>query len=239
VKHGLNLAIKFFGVNKQSRILLFLAILFINIAGGLLKNQFIEFVSKPLLIISLFAWFYSETKASPSQLKKWVLAALFFSLAGDVLLLFQQNDKLFFLLGLSAFLIAHIFYTIFFHQVRVRERVKGYVWLLIIVVLYYTLLITFLAPYLGDMKLPVRVYGIVISVMLMLALHMLFIKNKTAGQWMAIGAQLFVISDSVLAINKFYRPFEWAGAVIILTYGLAQLLIVAGAAKYITSTNKE
>jgi uncharacterized membrane protein YhhN len=226
-------------VNKQSRIILFFVILLVNIAGGLLKNQAIDFISKPFIVISLLAWFYSETKLTSSGLKTWVLIALFFSLTGDVLLLFQQNDKLFFLLGLSAFLLAHISYTAFFHQIRVKEKVKGYVWLLIIVVVYYTLLITFLAPYLGDMKLPVRIYGIVISVMLMLALHMLFIRNKTAGQWMAIGAQLFVLSDSVLAINKFYRPFEWAGVVIMLTYGLAQLLIVAGAARYIQSAEKK
>ena len=72
-------------------------------------------------------------------------------------------------------------------------------------------LISWLSPYLGDMKLPVRIYGIVISFMFMLAMHMLFIKNKTAGKWMMIGALLFVISDSVLAINKFYQSFEAAG----------------------------
>ena len=43
------------------------------------------------------------------------------------------------------------------------------------------------------------------------------------------GALLFVISDSVLAINKFYQPFEVAGVIIMLTYGLAQLFIVEGA----------
>ncbi len=116
--------------------------------------------------------------------------------------------------------------------------VKGNIWFLLLVVVYYTLLITFLSPHLGDMKLPVRIYGIVISVMLMLALHLLFIKNKKAGQWMAQGTQLFVISDSILAINQFYHSFEAAAAVIMLTYGLAQFFIGAGAARYITSTDK-
>jgi uncharacterized membrane protein YhhN len=152
---------------------------------------------------------------------------------------FQQNDQLFFLLGLSAFLIAHIFYVVFFHSVRVKEGVKGNLWLLVIVVIYYAVLITFLSPYLADMKLPVRIYGIVISFMFMLAMHMLFIKNKIAGQWMMTGALLFVISDSVLAVNKFYQSFELAGVVIMLTYGLAQLFIVEGAIKYITSADKE
>ena len=89
------------------------------------------------------------------------------------------------------------------------------------------------------MKLPVRIYGIVISFMFMLALHMLFIKDKVAGKWMMLGALLFIISDSALAINKFYQPFEVASVIIMLTYGLAQLFIIEGARRYITFTGKE
>jgi len=48
---------------------------------------------------------------------------------------------------------------------------------------------------------------------------------------------LFVISDSVLAINKFYQPFEAANVIIMLTYGLAQLFIVTGAIRYLQSVN--
>ena len=101
------------------------------------------------------------------------------------------------------------------------------------VALYYAALVTFLYPYLGEMKIAVPVYGIVISFMLLLALHMLFISNKPAGQMMAAGAVLFVVSDSLLAMNKFYSPFENAGLLIMLIYGLAQVIIVAGAIRYL------
>ena len=116
---------------------------------------------------------------------------------------------------------------------------KSNPWLLVIVVIYYAALISFLSPYLGDMKLPVRIYGIVISFMFMLALHMLFIKNKQAGKWMMIGALLFVLSDSLLALNKFYQSFEFASVMIILTYALAQLFIVIGVVDYFNSVDKE
>ena len=199
-------------MNKRSSLFFFAASLAVNIIGGLLKNQLIEYISKPLIIISLATYFLFQTKSATSPLKKWILLALFFSWAGDVLLMFQQNDSLFFLLGLSAFLIAHVFYIVFFHQVRVSENVRSNLWLLLIVIIYYAFLVSFLSPYLGDMKLPVRIYAIVISFMFMLAMHMVFIQNKAAGQWMMIGATLFVISDSVLAVNKFYQPFEQAGS---------------------------
>ena len=109
--------------------------------------------------------------------------------------------------------------------------------MLVVVVIYYAVLINWLSPYLADMKIPVMMYGIVISFMFMLAMHMLVIKNKTAGKWMMPGALLFVISDSLLAINKFYLSFDGAGILIMLTYGMAQLFIVEGASRYIRSAN--
>jgi len=202
-----------------------------------LNNESIQLIAKPLLMPLLGAYFISQTNSIKSPLKKWILIALLFSLAGDVVLLFQEKSSIYFMLGLVAFLFAHIFYIFFFHNIRVIENMKSKAWLLLIVVTYYAGLITFLSPYLGDMKLPVRIYGIVISFMFLLAMHMLFIKNKIAGRWMMIGALLFVVSDSVLAINKFYRPFEMAGIIIILTYILAQFFIIEGARRYIDSSD--
>jgi len=83
----------------------------------------------------------------------------------------------------------------------------------------------------------VRIYGIVICFMLLLAMHMAFMRKKQGGGWMTAGAFLFVISDSLLAINKFYSSFEGAGLLIMLTYGLAQLFITEGAIRYIRSAN--
>lgn len=220
-------------MRKNHLIIFFLVILAGNIIGIGLPNELLEKVTKPLLMPVLAVCFFSQTKRTGSSLKKWVLLALFFSWAGDVLLMFQDKRAIFFLLGLSSFLLAHLCYILFFHALRIREKIKGNPWLLIIVVVYYAGLIYFLSPYLADMKWPVRVYGIVISFMFMLAMHMLYLKNNTAGKWMMAGALLFVLSDSTLAINKFYQPFEGAGMLIILTYGLAQLFIVNGAIKYI------
>lgn len=209
-----------------------------TIAVGL-QNHPVQLFCKPLLMILLGLYFISGTRELISKLKKWVILALFFSWAGDILLLFQDREKLFFLLGLSAFLVAHLFYIVFFHSIRVKEKIRSNYWLLLIVVIYYAILLSILSPYLADMKLPVRIYGIVISFMFMLAMHMLFIKHKAGGVLMMAGALLFVISDSLLAFNKFYQPFEIAGVLIMVTYGLAQLFIVEGAIRYIRSADSD
>ncbi len=222
-------------MRKINWVILFLLILTGNIAGMYMNSPWLERVTKPLLMIVMIIYFISSVNTISSALKKWIIAALAFSWLGDVLLMFQQEQPIFFLLGLSAFLIAHIFYILFFHHVRVNEQVKSRWWLLAIVVVYYAVLMAVLYPKLGEMKIPVPVYGIVISFMLLLAMHMLFIKNSKAGQLMMAGAVLFILSDSVLAVNKFYQPFEAAGLIIMLTYGIAQLLITKAAITYIHS----
>jgi len=152
--------------------------------------------------------------------------------------LFEEKNSLFFLMGLSAFFIAQVFYIIFFHNIRMREYIRGNALFLLLVIVYYSILVTVLSPYLGNMKLPVRIYGVVLSFMLMLAMHTMLGKNKKAALWMMLGAILFVISDSLLAFNKFFAAFNYAGVIIMLTYGFAQLFITEGAVKYINAEKR-
>jgi len=226
-------------MSKQSRITIFFIILTADLVAIELQYKMAEYIFKPLIIIWLMAWFVLQLRNVQSSLKKWIILALFFSWLGDVLLMFQDDHSLFFLLGLSSFLVAHLFYILFFHFVRINEKVKSKWYLLLIVAIYYAIMIIILSPHLGDLKLPVRIYAVVISFMFMLAMHMLFIKNTTTGLWMMTGALLFVISDSLLAINKFYQPFESAAIFVMITYGLAQLFITEGAIRHISSEYKE
>jgi uncharacterized membrane protein YhhN len=189
----------------------------------------VEMITKSLLMPVLAMCFVIWT-SGVTKFGVFILLALLFSWGGDVLLMFQGQNSLFFLLGLSSFLIAHIFYIVFFHQIKKREQIRSRFWTVLVVAVYYSVLIAVLNPWLGEMRLPVRVYGLVISFMFLLALHMIYIGNKSAGRLLLGGALLFVISDSILAINKFYQPVPAAGLLIMLTYGLAQFLLVRGAA---------
>lgn len=210
---------------------LFIACLIAELLLTYTGNETMRYITKPLLMPLLCVYFLASVK-NTAGFNRSIIAALFFSWVGDILLMFDSRSSLFFILGLSSFLIAHIFYIFFFHAVRIAEAIKPKGFLLIPVVVYYAVLVSILSPGLGDMKLPVRVYGVVICFMLMLALHMFFIKNKKAGLLMVSGAFLFVISDSILAVNKFYISFSEAGVLVMLTYGIAQLLIVEGAITY-------
>lgn len=225
-------------MKKQIWLLAFIAALLADITGIITGNETIEWISKPLILPFLFLYFYTALNTLQQGFKKWVYLALFFSWCGDVLLMFQRQNELFFLLGLSAFLLAHIFYILFFHFIRIYEGIRSNALYLVIVVIYYGLLIGWLSPYLAQFKIPVRVYGVVITVMLIMAMHLTGLKNRKAGRMILAGAILFVISDSVLAVNQFYQAFSAAGILIMLTYGAAQLFIVKGAIEYLRGTGK-
>lgn len=223
---------------RKNWLIVFAVALLANLIAVFIKNETLVYIAKPLVVVALILYFLSATAGIKNRVKKFVAGALIFSWMGDVLLMFESSDKNFFLFGLTAFLVAHLFYIFFFSKTRIDEKIKLKGGLAVVVTVYYAGLIFLLFNGLGEMKIPVIVYGVVISAMFLLALHMLFIKNKEAGKLMMLGALLFVASDSILAINKFYQPFEMAGIFTMLTYGLAQLLITLGSVRFILSKSK-
>jgi uncharacterized membrane protein YhhN len=183
--------------------------------------------TKPLLMILL--GLYCFTAAAKGRERTLILLALLFSWLGDVLLL-RDSQPLFFMLGLGAFLTAHIFYILYFLRVRGQlsptPAWKPF-WILLIL-LYAVALVYLLYPRLGDLKIPVLVYATVISTMLIAALHAFDLKKQPWGIYCMYGAAYFVLSDSILAINKFHTHCNCASLLTMLTYGIAQGLIVWG-----------
>lgn len=168
--------------------------------------------------------------------KKIILAALFFSWLGDVFLLMEYKAPLLFIFGLGSFLITHILYIIYFTGIKSNAASLLYKQplLIVAVLLYGSCLVWLLFPTLGDLKIHVLVYAAVICTMLLCSLHIFFKTDKKAAWLFVTGALLFVVSDSVLAINKFYKPFTTAGIIIMLTYCAAQYYIITGFIKQTT-----
>lgn len=183
-------------------------------------------IVKPMLIpLLILALLYAKTNQQGI-----IVTGLLFSWGGDVLLMFENKNALFFIGGLICFLITHICYIIYFFSIRSKHRslIRNQPWMAALVAAYGVSLVMFLAPHLGDMKIPVMLYAVVICTMVICSLHVFTKTKKPANFLFFAGAILFAASDSLLAINKFYQPFTAAGALIILTYCAAQLLIVLG-----------
>ncbi|QLH32521.1 MAG: lysoplasmalogenase [Cyclobacteriaceae bacterium] len=100
------------------------------------------------------------------------------------------------------------------------------------IILAGTGLVTILFPHLGGLQIPVLVYALVITVMAMQALFRYGYTNSKSFVLVFVGAISFMISDSLLAINKFMQPLPLAGLAVMLTYLLAQYLIVEGVVRH-------
>lgn len=211
----------------------FIAVTVLYFTGMALQNDTLQFFFKPLLVSTLLGMFISETAGVASPFKKWITGALVCAVAGDTLLMFANNNERYFILGLVAFLIAHVFYILCFHFIKVKASIPGKWYAAIIVGVYYFFMMSFLLPHLGALKIPVLVYGIVISFMLLLAMLLYDLPDQVTARTILTGAIFFVVSDSVLAINKFYHPAAWGGWAIMSTYVLAQWLLTRGMIRYI------
>jgi len=72
---------------------------------------------------------------------------------------------------------------------------------------------------------PVIVYGLTISAFGTISLINYRETKSRKSMAMLIGSILFMISDSILAINKFYEPSHYFEVIVMLTYILAQYFI--------------
>lgn len=186
---------------------------------------------KPILmpIIGFGVFFYRKF---PTQ--NILLAALAISWLGDVILLFTDLGEIYFIVGLILFLAAHIMYCIIFNKqkmIRKKQNKPIFIFGSILIAIYLIGMVSILMPYLGNLEIPVAIYASVISIMLLFAFNGFLVWGNPGNQLVFAGAVFFIISDSILAVNKFYAPIPKSSFLIMLTYLLAQYLIVVGVLK--------
>lgn len=188
-----------------------------------------HYFTKPSLLSALIVYFYYNSKALNSKIRIMTLLALIFSLMGDVFLMFVSKSPHYFMFGLISFFMAHVFYiVIFWRQRNLKINAAG---LITILVLYAIGLFYLLKDGLGNLLIPVISYIIIILGMALTAFLRQEKVSKISFILVFLGAILFIISDSILALNKFYMPLKLSSISIMLTYGLAQYFIVMGLLK--------
>jgi uncharacterized membrane protein YhhN len=202
-------------------------------------STLVHVIAKPLLMPVLILCCYLETKKTDG-VGNLILGALFFSWIGDVALLIDSRYGSFFIYGLIAFLLAHICYIAYFYRARKRNTVnifKPFASLLILAYMTAFYLTTY--PFLGPMKIPVLIYAVIITLMLLTSIHAFNLRTQRFGVISVAGTLIFALSDSTLAINRFVLPFEYAPFFIMLTYGIAQFLIAEGSIRNIQAIDAQ
>jgi alkylglycerol monooxygenase len=182
-------------------------------------------VFKPLAMVLAIVFVVARAgwPRTPGVFDLKLLAALVLCLAGDVFLMFEG----FFIPGLVMFLAAHLCYLALFRQgVRWFPSGRALAGTLAAAVVMYAYLFPHLNPVL---KVAVAAYALVIALMAAQAVGRATVLRDAASMAVAIGAGFFMLSDTLLAINRFAQPLPMAQFWVLATYYAAQVLIVRNA----------
>ena len=191
----------------------------------------VEYFAKPATMILLLGWLALVGGFGSLPLICFGLG-VFFSLAGDVFLMFSDR---WFVPGLIAFLLAHVAYIV---GLNTPFPNVSPIWSLgIALVLALTasrilrrLIAGVRQKGLRQLVIPVGLYGTVITLMLLSALLTLYTSNwrTSASALVVLGAVLFYFSDITLAWNKFVNPIKNGRLANMILYHLGQFALVAG-----------
>jgi uncharacterized membrane protein YhhN len=181
-----------------------------------------EKVLKPAVLTALLlaAW---AAGAPHSAAGWWLLAGLALSLVGDVALLSDAPSR--FVAGLAAFLLAHVAYVVAFAHVGMPSGRLALVGLVLVALLVVTV---------GRRVVPAAARKGGPALGAACAAYMAVIGAMGVAAWAtgrplaALGATVFLASDSVLALDRFVRPVRWGRLAVMVTYHLGQVLIVLG-----------
>lgn len=190
----------------------------LDLLAILIDHAVMQALFKPMIMLSLMlSYFFSVT-----QPNYYYLLAMAFAFLGDIFLLDKNNM---FLLGILAFLLTQLLYIFIISRQLPRSGQGKQVLAVLPFFAYYFYLIYELKDHLGTFLIPVLVYGFVISVFGIVSLLNYLLNRSSNSGILLLGASLFILSDSMIAFQKFQEPRFFFPFAIMLTYILAQFFI--------------
>ncbi|MCP4670068.1 MAG: lysoplasmalogenase [Desulfobacula sp.] len=179
-----------------------------------------DFIVKAVPVLSLAVLAFLKI---PGIKGKLLGIGFLFSDLGDVLLELDRSE--YFVFGLAAFLIAHVFYILVFMRKPVWAKPRSIV--VFIIIAYGIILGSILIPKLGSMMIPVVAYLVVI-----LAMGISASLGSNNHFLILTGACFFILSDTIIAVDKFLTPVPFSSFWIMTIYYSAQFCIIEGSLKY-------
>jgi uncharacterized membrane protein YhhN len=203
----------------------------INVIAEGTSSTDIADVTKVLLMPLLLAWLLAYMSGRFTAPTRWLAVGVVFAWFGDLLLM--GSGDLFFIGGIAAFLAMQVCYIVAFTRVPGPGLVRAWRIALIPFVAFWLLLNALVSPGVGDLRIPVVIYSVVLVGMSVAALDLVIRVPQDKGWRVAIGAAIFVISDAFIALTAF-GPLNESAATstfIMATYIVAQGMIVTGFAE--------
>ena len=190
-------------------LLLFLVLCLANLLFEFLRFKTGIFATKPLLMSTLALWFYLENRAAFTKFHQFLWLGFIFSIFGDSFLMFVENEPPrphFFIYGLGSFLMTHICYIIaFWYYPAARKGLiqRQFLWMVPFILLFFVNIYLLWTGIPAAMKTPVVIYSLTIILMGIGALNLKYKAPDIVFYTVFTGAVLFIISDTIIGLNKF------------------------------------
>lgn len=194
----------------------------LHVFGQYTSHEQLIIYTKPILVPLLAAFYYHQGSS------KIFFVALFFSWLGDVFLM--GDGELFFLAGIFSFWGAQLIYLyLIYKEIKLPfKRIlfsKEGIFAFALFGSYFAITMKLLGTKLTTLTLPVSGYALTLASIGALS-TLLWLKNKnTKTAALLFGVSLFIVSDSMIALNEFYFKKNVFGFLVMATYIPAQFLI--------------
>ena len=192
--------------------------------GAEIFNSPLFVALKPLCTVSILAYLLLFRNTAIKSYSKRIGIGLFFCLIGDAFLLFES----YFMWGLASFLVAHLIFLYAF------VKRQGWLWeprVAVVLALIAVGVFTLVSDDLYSLFYPVLIYLIVIVLMSWQGWALALNPKMEYRSFLGWGVSLFLFSDALIAIDKFYYSFSFSGISILSTYWIAIFLIARSASK--------
>ncbi len=202
----------------------------------------LKWFSKPMVMVVVFVLSGSLLGWQVHGMASLLFLAQIFGLLGDIFLMFRGR---WFLAGLGSFLVGHFFYIglagFFLFQIPAFTIWKEKVSIIFLLMLLMAILVLFnrvFAPALHPKKFlwrAVKIYASVLSLMMVSVFGVVILSE--VQDWLvmsaALGGILFLISDFLLAYDRFIVRLSFGRIMVRITYHLGQLFLALGFCAFI------
>ncbi|MCG6185751.1 lysoplasmalogenase [Maribellus maritimus] len=207
-----------------------------DLAGELFQLEKLDYIFKPLIMVWIAGFFLFYSRNVDRKVVQFAVFAFLFSWFGDILLMFGNDKFLFFVLGLAAFLVAQIIYmNLFLHTINLSGKKpflkKRPFWLIAYIAYGLIIYILLFEQLDAILRVAVFVYMLALLGMSVMALNRFGNGHPISFSLVFFGSVLFVLSDTMIAINKFLVTIPYEGIFVMVTYIGAQYLIMTGLLK--------
>lgn len=225
-------------LSVKNRFIVFAIIAAIHLLGQLISNEWIIWMTRPLLMPSLLWWFLSQISRPYSFAHRRMINALLLATAGDIFALLAKFNDWFFFADIMCYLFMHMMYVlIFLSVIRFQEVSKVYIAIAIIIfIIYGIVFLNYLLPHSGWLTLPILIYASAVTLTIITSAITITYFPRPLFIMLMAGTIIYLASDTIIATNKFITPVYLSGFWGLLAYIVAQALITNVISKYKNKT---